>query len=148
VAIGYRLEKMLGLTVVVWDGAVTGDDAEDHVRSLVADPAWPPGPNHLLDTTTAVSIPNVANTKLVEMLVDAADGRNVRFAIVATEASSEAARFQRAALAGGVLHVVVFGDIVTACTWLGTDRTRVRWALGVLRRQLRKSRLNEAPEPQ
>lgn len=72
-AIGYRLDTTLGLTVVVWDGAVTGDEAEDHVRRLRADPGWPPGPKHLLDTTTAVLIPNVANTKLVEMLVDAAD---------------------------------------------------------------------------
>jgi len=146
VAIGYRIDKTLGLTVVVWDGAVTGDEAEDHVRRLVADPDWPPGPHHLLDTTTAISIPNVANTKLVEMLVDAADARRVRFALVATEGFSEATRFQRAALAGGVLHVVVFGDVVTACTWLGTDRTKVRSALGVVRRELRKSWLNEAPE--
>jgi hypothetical protein len=146
VAIGYRLDKTLGLTVVVWDGAVTGDDAEDHVRRLVDDPDWPPGPNHLLDTTTAASIPNVANTKLVEMLVDAAHGRAVRFALVASDGFSEATRFQRAALAGGVLHVVVFGDVATACTWLGTDRTKVRSALGTLRRELRKSRLNEAPE--
>ena len=148
VAIGYRLDTTLGLTVVVWDGAVTGDEAEDHVRRLVVDPDWPPGPNHLLDSTTAASIPNVANTKLVEMLVEAVDGRRVRFALVATSGFPEAARFQRAALAGGVLDVLVFGDLLTACTWLGTDLMNVRSTLGSLRRELRRSRTYETPEPE
>ena len=144
--IGYRLDKTLGLTAVVWDGAVTGDEAEGHVRRLVADPDWPPGLSHVLDTTTALSIPNVANTKLVEMLVDAAYGRRIRFALVAMAGFPEAARFQRAVLAGGVMDVLVFGDLLTACTWLGSDLAAVRTTLGTLRRDLRRSRTYETPE--
>lgn len=137
VPIAYRLDKYLGLSVVVWDGAVTGDEAEDHVRSLLADPDWPVGPIHLLDTTTATSIPNVASTKLVEMLVDIAEARRIRFALVATDGFREAARFQRAASASGVSQVMAFADLSSACVWLGVDLAVVRTMLGRLRRELR-----------
>ena len=62
-AIGYRIDKTLGLTVVVWDGAVTGDEAEDHVRRLADAVTWPPttteiapeGPSMFTDEATIES---------------------------------------------------------------------------------------------
>lgn len=83
VAIAYRIYKTLGLTLVVWDGNVTGDEAEDQVRTLREDPDWPPGPLHLLDVTSVTEPPIVANTKLVEMLAELADAHQIRFVLVA-----------------------------------------------------------------
>jgi hypothetical protein len=109
VSIGYRTYKTLGLSLVVWDGDVTGDEAEDHVRRLRADAGWPPGPLHLVDTTTVTSAPNVANTKLTEMSVEIAEGRSIRFALIAVSgAFEEATKFQAAATAAGVSEVIVF----------------------------------------
>ena len=102
VPIGYHLERSLGLTLVVWDGVVTGADAEDHVRELQADPEWPPGTRHLLDSTSATSVPAIANTKLVELAVDAAAAHHIRFALVADRAFEEATKFQRSASPKGL----------------------------------------------
>jgi len=122
---------------VVWDGAVTGDEAEDHVRGLLADPDWPPGPKHLVDTTTTTAIPNIANTKLVELLVQATTMHHIRFAIIADIHFVEASRFQRAAKVSGVSEVLVFNDLTTACTWVRADLAAVRTILGDLRHRLR-----------
>ena len=135
--IGYRIDEALGLTVVVWDGAVTGDEAEDHVRSLRAEPDWPPGRLHLLDATSVTSVPRVRDTKLVEMLGDIAEWRRIRFAVVATDAFEEATSFQQAAAALGVSHVIVFNELTTACGWLGVELASIRVILGELRRELR-----------
>ena len=81
------------------------------------------------------------------IVLPGADDRRIRFALVAMAGFPEAERFQRSALAGGVLDVLVFGDLLTACTWLGTDLAAVRNALGALRRDLRRSRTYDTPEP-
>ena len=138
VPIGYRLDKTLGLTLVVWDGTVTGDDAEEHVRRMMFnDPDWPPGPKHLVDLTTATSVPIVANTKLVEMLAEIAEARRIRFALVAGGAFDEGKRFQEAASGIGVTQVIVFNFVTIASTWLGVDPTAAQSALNELRRELR-----------
>jgi hypothetical protein len=139
VTIGYRIYKTLGLTLVVWDGDITGDEAEDQVRTLRADPDWPPGPLHLLDTTTVTSAPLVANTKLVEMLTEIAEKKVIRFAVIANgDATGEAARFQSEATAAGVSQVIVFNDVSAACSWLGIDLPATRATLADLRRELRQ----------
>lgn len=138
VTIGYRIYKTLGLTLVVWDGRITGDEAEDHVRALRADPDWPPGPLHLLDTTSVASAPIVANTKLVEMLDEIAEARLIRFAVVARGALAEATQFQTEATAVGVSRVVVFSDLAAACSWLDIDLPATRTTLDDLRGELRK----------
>ena len=135
--IAYRLNGQLGLSVVVWDGVITGDAAEDHVRSMRTDPEWPPGPRHLLDATTATSVPTVANTKLVEMAAEAADTNRIRFAVVTNRFADIAAVFQRRASAEGVEDVAVFADISAASAWLGVDLPSVRKTLGHVRRELR-----------
>jgi hypothetical protein len=55
---------------------------EDHVGNMRADPAWPPGPCHLLDTTTATAVTNIANTKLVEVAAEAAATNRRRYVVV------------------------------------------------------------------
>jgi hypothetical protein len=137
VSIAYRLDSLHGLTVVVWDGVISGDEAEDHVRAMRGDPGWPPGPRHLLDATTARSVPTVANTKLVEMAAEAADTNRIRFAVVANRFADSAAAFQRRASAEGVQDVAVFADVSAASAWLGVDLRSVRTALGHVRRELR-----------
>ena len=137
--IGYRIYKTLGLTLVVWDGDITGDEAEDQIRTLRADPDWPPGPLHLLDTTTATSAPRVANTKLVEMLTEIAEKKVIRFAVIANgDATGEAAGFQSEATTAGVSQVIVFNDVSAACSWLGIDLPATRATLADLRRELRQ----------
>ena len=135
--IGYRLDRSRGLTLVVWDGAITGDDAEDHVRSLFDDPEWPPGPLHLLDATSAASVPIVANTKLVDLAVNAAETRRVRFALVQHMGFDEATYFEREASSRGLSQVIVFNDISTACTWLGLDVGPIRATVTEMRREIR-----------
>ena len=138
-AIGYRIYKTLGLTLVVWDGEVSGDQAEDQVRRLKADPDWPPGPLHLLDTTTVTTAPLVANTKLVEMLNEIAESRLIRFAVVASgDSAGEATKFQAEVSALGVSQVIVFNDVSAACSWLGIDLPATRATLADLRRELRE----------
>ncbi len=135
--IGYRLDSSRGLTLVVWDGAITGDDAEGHVRSLFDDPEWPPGPLHLLDATSASSVPIVANTKLVDLAVNAAETRRVRFALVQHMGFDEATYFEREASSRGLSQVIVFNDISTACTWLGLDVGPIRATVAEMRREIR-----------
>ncbi|MGO9876603.1 MAG: hypothetical protein ACLPVY_22745 [Acidimicrobiia bacterium] len=146
-AIASQLDKALGLTLVVWDGIVTGYDAEEQVRRLRADPDWPPGPLHLLDTTSVSAVPTVANTKLVEMLAEIAETRRIRFAVVASDAFDEATRFQQAASAVGVSHVIVFNELSTACAWLGVDVAATQSALSALRNEAREQRGRELREP-
>ena len=136
-SIAYRLDSSHGLTIVVWDGMITGDEAEDHVRVMREDPGWPPGPRHLLDATTATAVPTVANTKLVEMAAEAADTNRIRFAVVANRFADTAEVFQRRAAAEGVHDVAVFTDISAASAWLGVDLPSVRTTLGHIRRELR-----------
>jgi hypothetical protein len=138
VGIGYRTYQTLGLSLVVWDGDITGDEAEDHVRRRQADSEWPPGPLHLVDTTTVTSAPIVANTKLVGMLVESAQATPIRMALIAAGAAfDEATKFQVAATAAGVSELIVFNDVAGACLWLGIDVAATRATLADLRRELR-----------
>ena len=136
--IGYRIDKALGLTLVVWDGVVTGEDAEDHVRALFDDPDWPPGRIHLLDASSAKSVPIVANTKLVDLAVNAAETRRIRFALVQHMGFEEATYFEREASTRGLSQVIVFNDISTACTWLGLDGAAIRAMTADMRREIRE----------
>jgi hypothetical protein len=139
VTIGYRIYKTLGLTLVVWDGDISGDEAEDQVRTLRADPDWPPGPLHLLDTTTVTSAPLVANTKLAEMLNEIAESKLIRFAVIASgDNAAQATQFQAEATTLGVSQVIIFNDISAACSWLGIDLAATRTTLADLRRELRQ----------
>ena len=138
-AIEYRLDRALGLTLVVWDGVVTGHEAEEQVRRLRADPDWPPGRLHLLDLTSVGAVPTVGETRLVEMLAEMAEMRQIRFAVIAGDAFAEATRFQEAASAVGVTHIIVFNELSTACAWLGIDFDATRTALHALRDGLRRN---------
>ena len=138
VTIGYRIYKTLGLTLVVWDGDISGDQAEDHVRTLRIDRDWPPGPLHLLDTTSVTSPPAMANSKLVEMLSEITEGKLIRFAVVSTDALGQATKFQAEATAAGVNQVIVFNDLTGACSWLGIDLKATQTTLEDLRRELRE----------
>ncbi len=136
--IGYRIYKTLGLTLVVWDGDISGDEAEDHVRRLRDDADWPPGPLHLLDTTSVTSAPMVANTKLLEMLNEIAESKQIRFAVVTSgSAREQAAKFQTETTALGITQVIVFNDLSAACSWIGIDFAAARSTLEDLRRELR-----------
>ena len=136
--IGYRIDKALGLTLVVWDGVISGDEAEDHVRGLFDDPDWPPGRMHLLDATSVTSVPKLANTKLVDLAVNAAETRRIRFALVQQMGFDEATYFEREASARGLSQVIVFNDIATACTWLGLEVGSIRATVADMRRELRE----------
>ena len=117
---------------------VTGTEAEDHVRRLFDDPNWPPGPLHLLDATTVTSAPTVANTKLVDLAVNAAETRRIRFALVQHMGFDEATYFEREASEHGLSQVIVFNDLSTACTWLGLEVGRTRTVVADIRREIRE----------
>ena len=135
-AIGYRLDKALGLTLVVWHGAVTASDAEDHVRGLFDDPEWPPGPRHLLDATSVTAVPIIANTKLVDLAVNAVEAKRVRFAVVQNMATDDASFFEREATERGLSQVIVFGGLANVCAWLGLNLAATQASVDDLRRSL------------
>ena len=40
-SIVYRIDRAQGITIVLWDGAVTADEYLAHVRRLLSDADWP-----------------------------------------------------------------------------------------------------------
>ena len=135
--IAYRLDQTQGLTIVVWDGTVTEGDVEEQVRRLAADPDWPPGLRQLSDMTSATSVPDVANTNIIEMIAEMPEARPIRFAFVAREGFAAVRRYERAVETVGVTRVIVFNDLPTACTWLGVDEVATRATIDALRQELR-----------
>ena len=61
-----------------------------------------------------------------ERLGEIAEARDIRFAVLASDAIAEATKFQTEATAAGVAQVVVFSDLVAACSWLDIDLPATR----------------------
>jgi hypothetical protein len=116
-AIGYRLDIVLGLTVVVWDGDVLTGQANAHLVRLAEDLWWPPGALHLLDVTTAASVA-VHDPGLVRLLVEPHPPFDM--AIVAHDDDLSAQAFSRAAREIGA-NVTIHDTVRSACAWLEVD---------------------------
>ena len=132
-AIGYRLDILRGLTLVVWDGDVTDDEVTAYLSRLAENVEWPPGPLHLTDITTAGHVA-VPDPELVAELV--ADNRDTaRLAILARDTQPVTRHLAGPGTPPGT-SVAVFHDLAAACDWLGIDDTAARATLDAIRHDL------------
>jgi len=133
--IGYRIDNTQGLTIGVWQGALTADDIAVATEELFANPAWPPpGRKHLTDLTTLRATPDLE--QLAEMHRASGLARGIRLAVVASDHFDEARKYEQAVASAGLV-VIVFTQVQSACSWLGVDYASAQAAIGELRRELR-----------
>jgi hypothetical protein len=140
--IGYGLDIVLGLTVVVWDGNVSTGQANAHLVRLAEDLWWPPGPLHLLDLTTAASVA-VHDPELVRLLVEPHPPFDL--AIVARNDDLSAEVFARAARQVGA-NVTIHDCVQTACAWLEVDPIATQSMVNAIRDGFLHTRRGTASE--
>ena len=137
--IAYRLDPQLGCTVIVWDANVTPDEWRHHFKRMSDDPGFPPGPRVLADLSTAGGAPSFSSEVVGEMAV-AWQTRTqrvgpIKLAIVPNGAWEKARELERATEGSGIT-TIVFNDVATACTWLGTGYDAARSIIDELRGDL------------
>ena len=141
-SIVYRIDPEIGITFVVYDGPVTGEEFEAHTRRLMADPGWPPDRKlHLTDMTSQIK-PEQLRREVIEAtahlwgtLPNQLAG--MKIAVVASEGFENARRFEAAVSKHGPT-TVVFNLVSTACMWLGVDIETAERAIKALRSQARE----------
>jgi hypothetical protein len=139
--IAYKIDPEAGVTYVVYDGIVTGEDFIAHTHRLIADPAWPPGRRlHLTDMTTQ-SAPHTLSPETIRSAADmwaphTERIKKLRLAAVANDAFSNAQIFESTMNPHGPT-IIVFNTLSTACVWLGIDADRAYEALRNLRQEYR-----------
>jgi hypothetical protein len=134
--IAHRLLPNLGLTIVMWHGAVTAKDSLNHLMRLAEEPCWPPGLLHLTDmrTVTTVTLPD---PELLELLFDGSHWRDEdldKVVIVAAELLRKSTVEDAASALGMNAHVV--GDIASACAHLRIDPIPITHTLEELRSEI------------
>ena len=142
-SIVYRVDQERGITFVVWDGVVTGNDFLDHVRRMLADPAWPTtGRMHLSDLRTA-TVDDSIDESVLKQAADLFGAHpkiaNLRAAIVAGDAFVKAGIFERL-ITRYQPFVFVFNTLHPACGWLGIEVADAQRTLESLRTEARGSR--------
>ena len=138
--ISYRLDKAQGLMTFVWDGKVTAEDWKVHIRAILADPDWPAGTRNLSDLRGAdiSSITAADQTEVVAMYAPYADKlRGMKSAAVAGDNFDISREFEGRNEPAG-LSLIVFNDLLNACTWLGIDKTAAQATVTELRQELRE----------
>jgi hypothetical protein len=143
-SIVYRIDKTIGATFVVWDGAVTDEEFLSHTSRMASDPGWPPPQKmHLVDLTSLTSTDGVSVQALEEGA--AAWGKlgvrvaGLRAAVVANDAFDKSRVFEALVARYGV-NVIVFNSLHTASIWLGIDAEKAESALNALRDEARANR--------
>jgi len=129
----YRADRVLGCTIAIWDGDITGEDARKHLVRLASDPNWPPGRRHLADltTTTRVTLPD---PELVELLLEGSNlGKEFRVAVLVRPdfLGDTDARYDSSM---GAMNAVAFTDLDAACEYLDVDAREVAAVIEQLRR--------------
>jgi hypothetical protein len=135
--IAYRVDPSTGMSLSVWYGDVTLQEAMQHVRELWATPEWGSGGRILTDLAgvSSSSLPNPDQiSEIAAVFVNLIDGRmrQARWAVVANLGYSHASQFAEA-IQTEVRRVVVFFDLASACIWLGVDLDAVRPVVEPLR---------------
>ena len=137
--IGYRLDKSQGLMTIVWDGPVTVADWRGHLQAIFDDPDWPVGPLNLTDLRSAdiSSITAADREDIVAMYVPHLDKlRGMKSAAVAGDNFEPSTEFESQNQPPG-LSLIVFNDLLNACTWLGADKAVAQATITELRLELR-----------
>jgi len=137
--IAYRLEKQLGLMTTVWDGAITADDWQSHLRETFDDPDWPAVTRNLTDLRSADLTAITESTRVESVAMYGPYAQHVRgkkSAVVAGDNFDRARDFESHNEPPG-LRLIVFNDLFNACTWLGIDTSTSTDTLEQLRSDLR-----------
>jgi hypothetical protein len=137
--IAYRLDKAQGLMTIVWDGQVTAGDWRSHLEAVFADPDWPAGPRNLSDLRSAdISAITASDTdEIVAMYAPHLDKvRGMKSAAVAGDNFETSSEFESQNQPPG-LSLIVFNDLLNACTWLGVDKAAAQATITELRLELR-----------
>jgi hypothetical protein len=145
-AIAYRLEKDLGLTVTVFDGVITGEEWINSVRGLFADPAWPPGRLNLTDLRTADSHLLTDADRQAIYAINQEHAKQLvgmKSAAIAGMHFDETRDFERGNRSSG-LRLIAFDDVGPACAWLGLDPAVVAPMINEMRDQLRGDERDDA----
>lgn len=131
--IRYRADHLLGCTIAVWDGDITGDDALQHVFRIAEDRDWPPGSLHLADLTTVGTV-SIPDPELVELLFEGTTlAADIRIAVIVRPdfVSAADARYETSM---GTMHATTFTELDAACVYLGLDSRDVAAVIEALRR--------------
>jgi len=139
VGIAHRLDKEQGLTTIVWDGAVTAAEWRAHLEAIFDDPDWPPGPRNLTDLRSAdvSGISDEEEADILSMYGPHLDKvRGMKSAAIAGENFDRSRDFETQQEPAG-LSLIVFNDLLNACTWLGVDKAVAQTTVTELRGRLR-----------
>ncbi len=138
--VAYRTDKAHGLQTIVWDGTVTADDWRDHLLETFADPDWPAVTLSLTDLRSA-DVSNITEADRAEMIalygphLDTL--RGTKSAAVAGDNFDVSREFEAESSPTG-LRLIIFNDLLNACTWLWIDKTAAQATVTELRQQLRE----------
>jgi hypothetical protein len=135
----YRADKALGCTIAVWDGDLTSEDMQQQMIDLANDPEWPPGPSHLVDSTTLGTV-IIPDPGLLELVYEGTNlVRQIRIAVVARPEFFDETSTQFR-IATDAFNAETFTDVESACEYLALSTTAVESIIDQLRQQL-----SEAP---
>jgi hypothetical protein len=139
VGIAYRLDRNQGLMTIVWDGEVTAADWRAHLEAIFEDPEWPVGPRNLTDLRSAdiSTITGADREDIVAMYAPHLDKlRGMKSAAVAGDNFEQSSEFESQNQPQG-LSLIVFNDLLNACTWLGVDKATAQATITEIRLALR-----------
>lgn len=125
---------------MVWDGAVTWQEWQDHASALMLESNWKQSSRFLVDlrsvtNTSSINEEQVQQAQLLfQQNLDNVFGK--RGAILATEEFRNAHDFARLIASTGI-SMVVFNGLDTACIFLGLDLVETNRELEQLRSKLR-----------
>ena len=139
--IAYRCDSATGLSVEVWDGEVSAEQARRHIEQLAADPQWAQSRRIVTDLTsmapesrpTPEQVADLAKAFLQELAYLVGD---VKWSVIADRTFDDALGFG-AHVKHEVRRMIVFNSLATASVWLGLDPGDVQPVIDDLRRRLR-----------
>jgi hypothetical protein len=121
--IAYTCDEATGVTVTVWDGPVSPDDWRKLVAEQNVDPQWP-SEHHLGIFETAHGFSSFDDDVVAEMMTTyrhRAQNSPVKKSAIVTQRQLNLATEIPRELQDMGIRVIAFGDLRTACAWLGAD---------------------------
>ena len=120
-----RVDKEKGITLAMWDGAVTEEKMLANLRKLVADPDWPAKRRLYLSDLRTISVYitiDVTSIKKVLAFLRKFPNKmaNVKMAIVTNEVCQISNFFQRL-MSKYPLTGTAFNSLDPPCTWLNIN---------------------------
>jgi hypothetical protein len=137
--IAYRVDEPKGISISVWAGEITTEQATLHIATLAREPDWGAG-GRILTDLTAVASSSLPNREQVSELARDFDehlagrARPAKWAVVANLSFNRASQFGEEISDEG-RRLIPFFDVASACIWLGVDLDKIRPVLEKLRHE-------------